>query len=81
MKITGNLALVKSGTGTFTPSGTNTFTGGVTLNDGILGIGSAVGSIFALIVFAAAAAAGAGSWAVHNRNAILNRILAKENPA
>jgi uncharacterized protein involved in exopolysaccharide biosynthesis len=35
----------------------------------------------ALIVFAAAAAAGAGSWAVHNRNAILNRILAKENPA
>lgn len=33
----------------------------------------------ALIVFVAAAAAGAGSWAVHNRNAILNRILAKEN--
>jgi uncharacterized protein involved in exopolysaccharide biosynthesis len=35
----------------------------------------------ALIVFVAAAAAGAGSWAVHNRTAILNRILAKENAA
>ena len=32
----------------------------------------------ALIVFAAAAAAGVGSWVLHNRNVILNRILAKE---
>jgi len=35
----------------------------------------------ALIVFAAAAAVGAGSWAAQNRTAIANRILAKEHDA
>jgi hypothetical protein len=35
----------------------------------------------ALIVCAVASAVGAGSWAVRNRTAILNRILAKEHSA
>ena len=38
----GNLAVVKSGAGTWRLSGANTFTGGLTLNDGILSIGNAV---------------------------------------
>ncbi|NDF87122.1 MAG: hypothetical protein EB102_11515, partial [Gammaproteobacteria bacterium] len=42
----GTVAFTKAGTGTLTLSGTNTFSGGLTINDGILKVGAVGNSLF-----------------------------------
>ncbi len=71
--ITGNLALVKNGAGTTTLSNSNSFTGGVTVNEGVLQISNA-GALANGNVTINGGATSAGKLDLNNTSTIINAL-------